>query len=481
MKYPGYKYFYAIVDFLTLSLAFVVSHEIYNYFFAKRTSFMLGFDGFEIATLVVSNVLFIFIFHYFHLYKLNVFLTRSNQIVVIVKSMVYGVFFVVIISFFLKIPLITDSRLLIVIFFHVSIFLLFVFRVLILHPLYKNVLAKNVFNKKILILGAGRSGQYFAQKVSFENSYGTKIIGFADDVMEAGTVVFNGLKVLGKSKELESIKEENKFDEIVICINKIDYDRLMVLIDKCKKLNISVKVTSDLFGIIPEKIFSEHYEDIPVLDVSTKVNLSVYTFVKRIVDYIGAAIGILILSPFYAITALLIKLTSEGPVFYKQVRIGKDGKPFNFYKFRSMKEISGEDVDRVNKMIEFMKNGNGKGEKCADKIVNDARITGIGRFLRKYSLDEMPQLFNVFMGDMSLVGPRPCLPYEYENYNTWQKRRLSVMPGCTGLWQVSGRSEVNFNDSVIMDLYYISNVTPWLDMQLIFKTIPVMVFARGGK
>jgi undecaprenyl-phosphate galactose phosphotransferase len=215
-----------------------------------------------------------------------------------------------------------------------------------------------------------------------------------------------------------------------------------------------------------------------VLDVSTKVNLSIYTFVKRIVDYAGAGIGIIILSPFFVLTSLIIKITSKGPVIHKQVRIGKNGKPFNFYKFRSMKLISGEDKERVKKMLEFMKNGDAKN---AAKIVSDSRITGIGKFLRKYSLDEMPQLFNVLMGDMSLVGPRPCLPYEYEIYDDWQKRRLSVVPGCTGLWQVAGRSEVNFNDSVIMDLYYISNVTPWLDLQLIFKTIPVMVFARGGK
>jgi undecaprenyl-phosphate galactose phosphotransferase len=392
--------------------------------------------------------------------------------------MVYGIFVVILSSFFMKLPLITDSRLLIAIFFHVAIALLFVTRVLILYHLYVNVLSKNIFRTKILILGAGRSGQYFAQKVMFENVHGAEIAGFVDDNIDVGTVVFSGKKVLGSSKELVSLMENYKFDEIVICINKIEYDRLMVLIDKCKQLNVSVKVTSDLFGIIPEKIFSEHYENIPVLDVSTKVNLSFYSVIKRGIDYLGAGLGILILSPFYLIAGLIIKLTSKGPVIHKQVRIGKNGKAFNFYKFRSMKVISGEDVDRAKKMIEFMKSSNGNG---AEKIVNDSRITPIGKFLRKYSLDEMPQLFNVLMGDMSLVGPRPCLPYEFENYDTWQKRRLTVLPGCTGLWQVSGRSNVNFNDSVIMDLYYISNVTPWLDMQLIFKTIPVMVFARGGK
>jgi len=138
--------------------------------------------------------------------------------------------------------------------------------------------------------------------------------------------------------------------------------------------------------------------------------------------------------------------------------------------------MSGEDITRVDEMLDFMKN-----KTSVEKIVNKKRITPIGKFLRKFSLDETPQLFNVIKGDMSLVGPRPCLPYEYDNYDEWQKRRLSVIPGCTGLWQVSGRSQVNFNDSIVMDLYYINNISPWLDLQLIIKTLPVMILARGGK
>jgi undecaprenyl-phosphate galactose phosphotransferase len=138
-----------------------------------------------------------------------------------------------------------------------------------------------------------------------------------------------------------------------------------------------------------------------------------------------------------------------------------------------------DDVDRKEKMISFMKSSN--LNSSGTKIISDARITTIGRLLRKTSLDEIPQLFNVLKGDMSVVGPRPCLPYEYENYDLWQKRRLNVMPGCTGVWQVTGRSSVSFKDSVILDLYYINTMSPWLDLQLTIKTIPVMLFSRGGK
>jgi lipopolysaccharide/colanic/teichoic acid biosynthesis glycosyltransferase len=195
------------------------------------------------------------------------------------------------------------------------------------------------------------------------------------------------------------------------------------------------------------------------------------------VDIIGATIGIILLSPIFLLLALIIKTTSSGPVFYKQVRIGKNGKPFDFYKFRSMTVVKGEDEERKKLMLQFMKN-NGNG---GTKIINESRVTWIGKYIRKTSVDELPQLFNVLRGDMSLVGPRPCLPYEYDNYEDWQKKRAAAIPGCTGLWQVSGRSQVSFNDSILLDLYYINNISVWLDIKLIFKTIPVMFFSTGGK
>ena len=186
------------------------------------------------------------------------------------------------------------------------------------------------------------------------------------------------------------------------------------------------------------------------------------------------------LSPFMVFIAGMVKFSSPGPIFFKQKRVGKDGVEFDFFKFRSMKQIKGEDEDRKKMMIEFMKNGADKGASDT-KVINESRVTWIGNIIRKTSLDELPQLFNVIKGDMSLVGPRPCLPYEFENYDEWQKRRVSVIPGCTGVWQVWGRSIVTFQESVVLDLYYINNMSPWLDIQLIFQTVPVMLFSRGAK
>ena len=478
IKYPSYKYFYAIADFLTLTVSFIISQEVYLVYFSNQRTFLYNLKVDDFLLLIIANIMFIFIFHYFNLYKLGVFLTRVNQTVTIMKSLIYGIFVIVVISFFMKFNILTDSRLTLLIFFIISLSLFIILRVFILFRLYNKILSKTIFKRKILIVGAGKSGQLFAQKIAFENFFGNEIIGFIDDTKEIDTIIFNGIKVLGRLEDLSEIHKNYNYDEIIICIDKIEYAKLLQIIDECKKQKTSVKVVSNLFGVITDKYLSEQYENIAIADVSTKININLYLLIKRFIDIIGSSLGIIILLPFFLILGIVIKITSKGPIIYKQVRIGKDGKAFHFYKFRSMKDIEGEDNVRVEKMLIYMKT---EDPSYKEKIVNNSRITSIGYILRKYSLDELPQLFNVLKGDMSLVGPRPCLPYEYQHYDEWQKRRLSVIPGCTGLWQVSGRSAVSFNDSVIMDIYYINNITPWLDLQLIFKTIPVMIFAKGGK
>jgi lipopolysaccharide/colanic/teichoic acid biosynthesis glycosyltransferase len=195
-------------------------------------------------------------------------------------------------------------------------------------------------------------------------------------------------------------------------------------------------------------------------------------------DIFLSVLTLILIAPLMLIIAALIKLTSPGPIFFKQKRVGYYGKEFDIYKFRSMKVQDGEDEDRKLQMFKFMNDYSGK---IKTKVVNDSRITWIGTFIRKTSLDELPQLFNVIKGDMSLVGPRPCLPYEYDLYPEWQKRRVNVLPGCTGVWQIWGRSSTSYKDSVVLDLYYINKMSPWFDLQLLFQTIPVMITARGAK
>jgi len=211
------------------------------------------------------------------------------------------------------------------------------------------------------------------------------------------------------------------------------------------------------------------------------------SFLKRSIDIAGSIFGLILFSPFFLIISILIKATSEGPVFFRQQRVGPFGKTFTFLKFRSMYVNNDDAIHReyIAKLIEGNKQCKQKGEGDTDapvfKIKNDPRITPVGGFLRKTSLDELPQFINVLKGDMSLVGPRPPIPYEFEKYDIWHRERLLKMkPGITGLWQVMGRSSTNFDDMVRLDVKYLRNWSLWRDLVIIFKTPWVMVKGKGA-
>lgn len=205
--------------------------------------------------------------------------------------------------------------------------------------------------------------------------------------------------------------------------------------------------------------------------------------VKRLLDIVLAGFGLLLTSPFFLIVAILIKRSSPGPVFFVQERIGKDGRPFPFYKFRTMQHRSDDAIHR--QFAAMFINGDARGCRASKngkvyKLTDDPRVTRIGCWLRKTSLDELPQLWNILVGHMSLVGPRPPIAYELELYQPWHRERLKVTPGLTGLWQVSGRSNVPFDEMVRLDVHYINNWSLGFDLRILFKTIPVMIQGTGG-
>jgi len=203
---------------------------------------------------------------------------------------------------------------------------------------------------------------------------------------------------------------------------------------------------------------------------------------KRAIDLVGSSIGLILLAPFLLAIAILIRLDSPGPAIFAQRRIGKDGKEFTFYKFRSMYTDCDDGIHKayMAKLIASETEDNLRGGSGCFKIEEDPRVTRIGRFLRKSSLDELPQLINIFKGEMSLVGPRPALPYEVEMYEAWHLRRLAVTPGITGLWQVSGRSEKNFHEMVELDLEYIDKWSIWMDLIIILKTFRTIFDKKGA-
>lgn len=418
------------------------------------------------------------IFAYNGLYRIDVVLKRSKHIPQLAKAIYYSSLKIVLISLLIDVSGILDSRPLIFVFIITSVSLLFSIRVMGLRWFFLT-LNKSGFRRDVAIIGEGRDGKILATKLLYENPFGLNVVGFMDDGRPVGDFVVAGKKILGNLNQIEDVVKEYSIDEIIVAVDDKSHDKLLDILETCKKLKVTTRVTSELFDVVSQRISTEKYADIPVINVAPQYNDRLTLGLKRISDIIFALIGILILSPLMLFIALMVKMSSPGPVLFRQERIGKNGKKFDFYKFRSMKMLDGEDEERKQKMIQFMKNQVVLNNDT--KVINDSRVTWIGKIIRKSSLDELPQLFNVIIGDMSLVGPRPCLPYEFDNYDAWQKRRVSVIPGCTGVWQVWGRSVVSFEESVVLDLYYINNMSPWLDFQLIIQTIPVMLFSRGAR
>ena len=286
---------------------------------------------------------------------------------------------------------------------------------------------------------------------------------------------------LGELANLPEIVEQNRTDEIIVTDENIDRRILISLLDYCTSEKLTVWFPPKLMPIIGMKLYIDNFCGLPMIRLCSQKNSWVFNKIKHGLDALITLPLFLLLLPLFVVIGISIKLSSPGPVFYRAKAIGKNGKQFIMYKFRSMKIDNGCDVHKnyVTKLIKGEIRGEGN-EGQVFKITDDPRITFVGKLLRKFSLDELPQLINVLKGDMSLVGPRPCLPYEFEVYKDWHKKRLSIRPGISGLWQIAGRSAVTFEDMVMLDLYYIYNRSVLMDMNVLYETFFAVVGKRGA-
>jgi exopolysaccharide biosynthesis polyprenyl glycosylphosphotransferase len=254
-------------------------------------------------------------------------------------------------------------------------------------------------------------------------------------------------------------------DIVFIKMEAID-DKMLELMTTNDHINW--KIVSSILNLVIDPVAFDEFKDYPIINVTDNKSSKGYLKIKRLGDILFSGISLLILSPLFLIIAVIIKLTSKGPVFFTQSRLGKELKPFKLYKFRSMRE--GADAQKTKLKNEV--NG-------LFKMKNDPRITPIGKFLRRTCIDELPQLINIFIGDMSIVGPRPHLKSELGNFQGWRMARFKVKPGLTGMWQVNGRHELNFDKAVLYDVYYVKHLSLQLDTTIILKTIPAIVMNKG--
>jgi exopolysaccharide biosynthesis polyprenyl glycosylphosphotransferase len=362
--------------------------------------------------------------------------------------------------------------------FLVSAVTLGVTRYIVVHTIFNQTLRRR-FRRQVLLIGADGDAERIVER----------IIQFKAPFWIAGTVSTCGNRrlnsvvektSLGKIQDLEAILGENFFQEAFITDEGLDKPELIRLLDFFTSRGINVWFSPKLMPILEIKLKIDELLGIRMVRLGANRLTWLFRKFKHAFDAVSALIISLICLPMFAVVALTIKLTSEGPVFYRPTAVGKGGRYFRMYKFRSM--ITGASSTIHKEFVTRMIKGEipqGGSEKTL-KIVNDPRITWIGHILRKTSMDEIPQLLNVMKGEMSLVGPRPCLPYEYEVYKEWHKKRTAVRPGITGLWQVVGRSEVSFEDMILLDLYYIYNRSVHLDLTILFETLFVVIKKKGA-
>lgn len=416
----------------------------------------------------------------FRLYNRAMLRDTLRQFLNIAKGAALSLLLFITVSFFFGSEIITGHPFIAGYFAIIGFIGISFWRIVVMRTLYIRYDRKNVARKNLLIVSADYVGQLMAAKIGLNGMININVVGFLDNTIQRGVNVFKDKKVLGRVEEAASVIDNYSVDEVLYCFGNGSYPFFQQILDTCNKANIKMRIASPFFDVASPRFNDDGRADITVTYDFYPDHSIIFGVTKRIIDVVFSLVGGILLIPVFAVIAVAIKIDSPGPVLYIHTRLGKDGKPFRFYKFRSMIVDSDKDERRRESMEKFI-NGNYDGDNGSTKIVDESKVTRVGKILRRFSVDELPQLYNVLKGDMSLVGPRPCLPYEWEEYDEWHKKRLSVIPGCTGLWQVAGRSKVGFNDMVILDLYYIQNSSIHLDLKLILQTFPVMLLGKGGE
>jgi exopolysaccharide biosynthesis polyprenyl glycosylphosphotransferase len=300
-------------------------------------------------------------------------------------------------------------------------------------------------------------------------------VGFVDDQVPREPL---SAPFLGGLDVPARLGAEGRITEVLVAREDLSRGDLVELAHGWTDRGLRVTVASSTFEVMVARASGEQVGGVPLAELRPSRQQGAGRHLKRIFDITAVSLGGLLLLPVLIAVAVAVRLTSPGPVLFRQERIGRGGRPFTMLKFRSM--VVGNDDQRHREYVAGLMKGNQAGVDGVFKLVDDPRVTRIGAFLRRASLDELPQLWNVLRGDMSLVGPRPCLPYEWEMYRDWQRRRLDAAPGLTGLWQVAGRSRVPFEDMVLLDLHYIANWSFRGDLALLARTVPVVVAGSGG-
>ncbi|KAA5806382.1 sugar transferase [Thermoanaerobacterium thermosaccharolyticum] len=455
-----YRKWSIVSDISALIIAFIVALYL-------RFNFNLSLISrrWYLSTFIILLALDFLILYFKGLYD-NKHMTLFNQITIMIDGMVYSVFIYLFISYFTKMT--NFSRLTLIYIFITGLLLQITFKSILLYLQIKRY-KKGLDLTNALILGNYSNELRKIVDKFMSHEYGINVLGYLSD----DDANFSDIKRLGSIDDFDDVVEKYSIKTIFIT-SKID--NVDEIINKCLSKYICVYSVNGSINMTNYPMEIEIIDDMPILKLKEVFIGGSEGHVKRLIDFILSFVAIIILSPLFIILAVLIKIDSKGPVFFVQDRIGLNGKLFKAYKFRTM-ILNAEEI--LLKWLE--ENPDIRDEYLINhKLKDDPRVTRVGKFLRKTSLDELPQLFNVLKGDMSLVGPRPYLVRELNDVSSYAKYLWRVPPGITGLWQISGRNDVDFEGRLKMDMQYISNWNIWLDLNILFKTIPAVLKKDGA-
>jgi exopolysaccharide biosynthesis polyprenyl glycosylphosphotransferase len=325
---------------------------------------------------------------------------------------------------------------------------------------------------RLLIVGAGEVGRTVMRNIVAHPSLGYQIVGFVDDDPEKAKTDIGRFQALGSTANIPRLVKEMAIDEVIVTLPWMYHRKIVSIIAQCERERVRVRIVPDIFQMTLSHLDVEDLGGIPMIGVRDIAIGNAARLFKRAMDVVLSLAALIVLFPLFILVAVMVRIDSPGRILFRQIRVGKNEELFVCYKFRSMREGADEEKEALLDQNE--------ADGPLFKIRNDPRVTAVGRFLRRTSIDELPQLLNVLMGHMSWVGPRPAPPSEVQRYQPWHKRRLAVPPGITGLWQVSGRSELTFDEMVLLDLYYIENWSPALDLQILLRTVPKVLLGEGA-
>jgi exopolysaccharide biosynthesis polyprenyl glycosylphosphotransferase len=454
-----------VLDCVVVSLAAVIAYLVINH------NMLLYPPVYYLWLLPVMVLIWSFLLTYLGLYESFRMKSRTKVLGIILSAGLVGFIIFGNISYLLKLTYL--SRGLMASAFGLATLFLAVEKTILVTVLRR--LRKKGFNfRNVLIVGTGQRACQLIEQINGHQELGLRIVGLVDDDETLHGKEILGQPVLGGLADLPGILRSNPIDRVIFVVPRGWLSHIEKAVLYCETLGVTVSVAVDLFKTKFTFARDENFMGIPMISFESTSDKVGQLFVKRLFDIVASGLGMIVLAPVFFTVAALVKLTSPGPVFFKQIRCSLNGRTFHLYKFRTMV------IDAEEKLAELLKHNEMSGP--AFKMANDPRITPIGRFLRKTSLDELPQLMNVFFGEMSLVGPRPPIPQEVAKYDHWQRRRLSMRPGITCLWQVGGRNKItDFNEWSKLDLEYIDSWSLGLDFKILAKTVPVVLLGVGAK